>query len=55
MVFKLCQSGQKKWRKLDGSSQLAEIIHGAKFINGGRRDRVVATVDKAIGDVARDP
>ena len=31
MVFKLCQSAQKKWRRLDGSHQLAEIIKGVKF------------------------
>ena len=42
MVFKRCQSAQKRWRKLDGSNQLAEIIRGAKFINGGRQDRVAA-------------
>jgi hypothetical protein len=29
MVFKLCQSASKKWRWLDGSHQLAEIIKGA--------------------------
>ncbi len=26
MVFKLCQSASKKWRRLDGSQRLAEII-----------------------------
>ena len=34
MVFKLCQSASKKWRRLDGSHQLAEIIKGAKFKDG---------------------
>ncbi len=34
MVFKLCQSASKKWRRLDGSHQLAEIIRGAKFKDG---------------------
>jgi transposase-like protein len=34
MVFKLCQSAQKKWRRLDGSHQLAEIIRGVKFKDG---------------------
>ncbi len=31
MVFKLCQSASKKWRRLDGSHQIAEIIQGVKF------------------------
>ena len=34
MVFKLCQSASKKWRRLDGSHQLAEIIKGVKFKDG---------------------
>ena len=35
MVFKLCQSASKKWRRLDGSHQIADIIQGVKF--QGRR------------------
>ena len=31
MVFKLCQSAVKKWRGLDGSHRLAEIVEGVKF------------------------
>ena len=34
MVFKLCQCAQRKWRKLDGSNHLAEIIRGVKFVDG---------------------
>ncbi len=34
MVFKLCQSAGKKWRRLDGSHHLAEIIRGIKFKDG---------------------
>jgi transposase-like protein len=34
MVFKLCQSASKKWRRLDGSHQLVEIIRGVKFKDG---------------------
>jgi transposase-like protein len=34
MVFKLCQSASKKWRRLDGSHQIAEIIRGVKFKDG---------------------
>ncbi len=34
MVFKLCQSASKKWRRLDGSHQIAAIIQGVKFKDG---------------------
>jgi len=34
MVFKLCQSAQKKWRRLNGHHQLAQIIEGVKFKDG---------------------
>ena len=34
MVFKLCQSASKKWRRLDGAHHLAEIIEGVKFKDG---------------------
>ncbi len=42
MVFKLCQRAQRKWRKLDGSNHLAEIIRGVKFVDGERQDRAAA-------------
>lgn len=42
MVFKLCQCAQRKWRKLDGSNHLADIIHGVKFVDGERQDRAAA-------------
>ena len=42
MVFKLCQCAQRKWRKLDGSNHIAEIIRGVKFVNGDRQDRAAA-------------
>ncbi len=42
MVFKLCCSAQSKWRKLNGSNHLAEIIRGVKFVNGERQDRAAA-------------
>ena len=42
MVFKLCQCAQGKWRKLNGSDHLAEIIHGIKFVDGKRLDRAAA-------------
>ncbi len=34
MVFKLCQSARKKWRRLNGSHHVAAIIQGAKFKDG---------------------
>jgi len=33
MVFKQYQSASKKWRRLDGSHQITEIIQNAKFKN----------------------
>ena len=34
MVFKFILSAKAKWRKLDGSSQLAEVIKGVEFKDG---------------------
>lgn len=34
MVFKLILSAKAKWRKLDGSSQLAEVFKGVEFKDG---------------------
>ena len=34
MVFKPCRSASKKWRRLDGSKRLTEIIDGIKFKDG---------------------
>ena len=31
MVFKLSQSASKKWRRRNGSHQIADIIQGVKF------------------------
>jgi putative transposase len=42
MVFKLMQSAEKKWRLLNGSSLLPDVIQGIKFIDG-----VKATKDAA--------
>ena len=42
MVFKLCQSASRKWRKLNGENHLAEIIRGVKFVNGERQDQAAA-------------
>ena len=42
MVFKLCESAQKKWRKLNRSEMMAEVIEGVKFVDGVREDRIAA-------------
>ena len=42
MVFKLCQCAQRKWRKLNGSNHLAEIIRGVRFVDGEPQDRAAA-------------
>jgi putative transposase len=34
MVFKLMQSAQKRWRLLNGSNLLPDVIQGTKFIDG---------------------
>ena len=34
MAFKLILSAKGKWRKLDGSNQLAELIGGVPFKDG---------------------
>ena len=31
MAFKLILSARRKWRKLDGSNQIAEVIKGVPF------------------------
>lgn len=42
MVFKLCLSAQGRWRRLNGSAYLAEVIEGVKFSDGVRVDKVAA-------------
>ena len=42
MVFKLCLSTEKRWRRLQGYRRLGEIIENVKFINGVREDEVAA-------------
>ena len=34
MVFKLMQSAQKRWRKLNGENRAAEVIEGVNFKDG---------------------
>ena len=42
MVFKLCRSAEKRWRRLQGYRRLGEVIDNVKFINGIREDEVAA-------------
>jgi putative transposase len=34
MVFKLVQAAEKRWRRLDGSTLLLEVLRGTKFVDG---------------------
>jgi putative transposase len=34
MVFKLIESGQRSWRRLDGTDLLPKVIYGVKFKDG---------------------
>lgn len=38
MMFKLAQSAQKRWRKLNGHQQIIPLLEGKKFVNGVQQD-----------------
>ena len=42
MVFKLLLSARRKWRRLDGSNHLAEVIKGVKFKDGFKQTQHAA-------------
>lgn len=42
MVFRLCQSAQKRWRRLQGYRRLADVVQGVKFVDGISEDRIAA-------------
>ncbi len=42
MVFKLCQSAEKRWHRLRGYKLLADVIRGVRFVDGIREDRIAA-------------
>ena len=42
MVFRLIQSAERRWRRLDGSTQLAEVIQGVRFVDGIKEQRMAA-------------
>jgi putative transposase len=37
MVYKLMESASKKWRTLNGSTLLPEIVKGTVFVDGVRQ------------------
>ena len=37
MVFKLAEQAQKRWRRLNGSELLSEVIEGIQFVDGIRK------------------
>ena len=34
MVYKLAKSAERRWRRLDGSQRLAQVIQGVRFRDG---------------------
>lgn len=42
MAYKLMMSAQGKWRKLDGSNRMPEIIQGIAFIDGIKQLKLAA-------------
>lgn len=42
MVFKLTESASKKWRALNGSSLIPDVIQGIPFINGIKQTEAAA-------------
>jgi putative transposase len=38
MMFKLAQSAEKRWRRLNGHEQISHLLQGKKFIDGLRQD-----------------
>ena len=42
MVFKLMQSAQKRWRALNGSERLPDVIQGIRFQDGIRQPKAAA-------------
>jgi hypothetical protein len=42
MVFKLVQAAEKKWRLLNGSQLIPDVIQGVRFIDGLRQEKAAA-------------
>ena len=50
MVFKLCESAEKRWLRLRGFNYLADVIRDVKFINGIRQEMKNGSVN--VGEAA---
>jgi putative transposase len=42
MVFKLAEAASKRWRALNGSEKIPEVIQGVRFVDGVRADQEAA-------------
>ncbi len=42
MVFKLCRSAEKRWRRLQGYRRLGEVVDNVRFVDCVREDEVAA-------------
>ncbi len=42
MVFKLCQSAEKRWRRLHGYKKIADVVQGVQFQDGEPINRIAA-------------
>ena len=42
MVFKLCQSAEKRWRRLQGYKRIADVVRGVQFKDGEPQERIAA-------------
>jgi putative transposase len=42
MVFKLAESARRKWRALNGTALLPDVIQGVHFVNGIKQDQAAA-------------
>jgi transposase-like protein len=42
MVFKLVQAAEKKWRLLNGSELIPDVIQGVRFVDGEREEKAAA-------------
>lgn len=48
MVFKLCESAQKRWNRLRGFNYLADVIRGVKFTDGVRQEGENGSVNESV-------
>lgn len=51
MVFKLAMAAQKRWRRLNGYERFQEILNGARFVDGIRRDAAERMKNAGVSEV----